>query len=102
MSSPEYRTTPQRLTSSANQPGGCDAPASHGYECNRTANRCESVPHGSHGANLTACDRECSSAKKGYKCDAATKRCEESSESKATMEECAHECEPKPTEGVRT
>ena len=78
----------------------CKPKPTHGYECNHTVHRCESVAGGHHAsANLTACDKECKPEEKGYKCDHATKRCEESSESRDTMEECAHACNPEPTHG---
>lgn len=77
----------------------CKPKPTHGYECNATLHRCESVPGGKHGGNLTTCDKECEPREKGYKCNEATKRCEESEYSRETMEECAHACSPEHTHG---
>ena len=77
----------------------CKPKPTHGYECNSTAHRCESVPGGKHGGNLTTCDKECEPKEKGYKCNEETKRCEESEFSRETMEECAHACKPEETHG---
>ena len=58
----------------------CNPEPTHGYECNRTAHRCESVA-GSRNTNLTLCEHECKPPEPkptshGYVCNATLKTCE--------------------------
>ena len=69
----------------------CKAEGTHGYECNRTTHRCESVKE-SANKSLPLCEHECRPPTPpehhGYVCNSTLKTCERSMESSHTITEC--------------